>query len=232
MVCLTNKASDEIKKISGRKKNITIIPCCADLKHFNILDKNIIDPIKTELGIDHHSVVIGYLGSIGKIKVFNEFLKFCDIYHANDATACVLIVSNELQEAREMVGKAKFPDRFIIVKGTRSEVPKYLNIMDFLCGFYLPTYSRIATSPTKFGEAMGCGIPILSNTKIGDLEEWSSEHDFIHLVSEFNNIEFNIASSAMKQIKLNGRNHIRQVAKKLFNLETANDLYRKVYLTL
>ena len=222
----------KLKKFLEEKKNITIIPCCADLIHFNILDKNITGPIKSKLGIDNHSVVIGYLGSIGKIKVFDEFLNFCNIFHAKDPNAYVLIVTNELEEARELVGRVKYSDKFIIVKGVRSEVPKYLNIMDFLCGFYLPTYSRIATSPTKFGEAMGCGIPILSNTKIGDLEEWSSEYDFIHLVSEFNNFEFNIASTTMKQIKSNERNDIRQVAKKLFNLETANDLYRKVYLSL
>ena len=65
----------------------------------------------------------------------------------------VLIVSNELQEAREMVG-SKIPDS---QKGTRSEVPKYLNIMDFLCGLSTNLF-KVATSPTK--EAMGYGIPI------------------------------------------------------------------------
>ena len=40
-----------------------------------------------------------------------------------------------------------------------------------------------------------------------------------------NNIEF-VLLYAMKQIKLNGRNHIRQVAK-IVNLETANDLYER-----
>jgi len=38
--------------------------------------------------------------------------------------------------------------------------------------FYIkPVFSKIASSPTKMGEFLACGIPCLSNSGVGDVEE-------------------------------------------------------------
>src|SRR5690606_31931895 len=52
---------------------------------------------------------------------------------------------------------------------SHAEVPALMARMHAGIFFYKPSYSRTACAPTKLGEFLGCGIPCLANTGVGDM---------------------------------------------------------------
>ena len=67
VVVLSEIVTNEIISISNKShKNITVIPCCADYKHFNLNELTNTNEIKNNLGISLDSIVIGYIGSVGE----------------------------------------------------------------------------------------------------------------------------------------------------------------------
>ena len=77
IVVLTSRAVDEVMKISGVSRlKITVIPCCADFDKFYISKDA---SIKKSLGIPTESLVIGYLGSVGKMYLLEDYLNFFKI---------------------------------------------------------------------------------------------------------------------------------------------------------
>lgn len=41
--------------------------------------------------------------------------------------------------------------------------------MDAAVFFIKPVFSKQASAPTKLGELLGCGVPVLANTGVGDM---------------------------------------------------------------
>jgi hypothetical protein len=53
-----------------------------------------------------------------------------------------------------------------VMAATREDVPTAISLFDVSLFFIRPTYSKSASSPTKQGELMGMGKPIICNAGI------------------------------------------------------------------
>ena len=60
--------------------------------------------------------------------------------------------------------------QLVIKKANRAEMPLYLSIIDLSVMFIKPTFSKKASSPTKLGELMAMGVPVVCNSNVGDVE--------------------------------------------------------------
>jgi hypothetical protein len=79
IVSLTQAAKDLLlSKPEYKKISIEVIPCCADLDHFNYskISKERSDELRNELGILPGKKVIIYLGSIGGWYMTHEMFSF------------------------------------------------------------------------------------------------------------------------------------------------------------
>ena len=56
-----------------------------------------------------------------------------------------------------------------IYSATHTEVPRLMARMDAALFFIKPVFSKKASTPTKLGEFLGCGIPCLGNVGVGDM---------------------------------------------------------------
>lgn len=54
---------------------------------------------------------------------------------------------------------------------THAEVPQQIARMHAGVFFIKPLFSKQASAPTKLGEFLGCGIPCLANSGVGDMAE-------------------------------------------------------------
>ena len=52
-----------------------------------------------------------------------------------------------------------------------NEVPENLAAADFAFCFIKPGYSKMSSSPTKIGEFLASGLPVLCNAGIGDTDD-------------------------------------------------------------
>lgn len=173
IISLTYAGSDELNQWPlHRKLPITVIPCCVDTTLF---DPATIIPaqqqqLRNQLNIQPQKNVVGYVGSIGTWYLLNEMLACFRIIRKQDAHAVMLFVTTEpasmVHAACDRLGIDK--DTVIVHPAARQEVPLYISIMRYGLFFIKPCFSKKASSPTKQGEIMAMGIPVICNANVGD----------------------------------------------------------------
>ena len=119
-------------------------------------------------------------------------------------------------------------EKEVVIKfANRAELPLYLSLSDLSVFFIRNTYSKISSSPTKYPELMGLGIPVICNN-IGDTGHFVVKTQSGIVVNEFNDTAFKQAIQAFFNTSFS-KEHIRNGAKKYFNLQTAIMDYAAVY---
>jgi hypothetical protein len=63
------------------------------------------------------------------------------------------------------------PADYRITSSPADQIGRYLAAADAGIAFIRPVLSKISSSPTKVGEYLAAGLPVLSGPKIGDLDE-------------------------------------------------------------
>ncbi|WP_159038545.1 glycosyltransferase [Brumimicrobium mesophilum] len=176
IVSLTNNGKQEIESWDNIPNHppIEVIPCCADLEHFRSdkVDSKTVNEKRIQLGISKDDFVLGYVGSIGTWYMLPEMLDYYAVLRQQKSKCKFLFISREPKENIVNLALEKgIPENEIIVTGTtHNEIPTYISLFDFSIFFIRPTFSKKASSPTKQGELMALGIPIICNAGVGDTD--------------------------------------------------------------
>lgn len=236
-VCLTMAGKKEIQSWSymrNKADNITVIPCCSDTNLFDYhsMKKEDIDVWKAKLGIMDSDFVLSYVGSIGTWYMLGEMLDFFVELNKNYPKAKFLFITHDehdriLAEA-ELRGIA---DKIIIQAGQRHEMPILISVSSVSVFFIRPTYSKVASSPTKQGEIMALGIPIICNEGVGDTSDIVAKYSSGVTVSSFNREEYSNAISSFEKTIFDKKT-IREGALDYFGLEKGIQSYLRVYQSM
>jgi glycogen synthase len=99
--------------------------------------------------------------------------------------------------------------------------------------FIKPCFSKLASSPTKNGEYLACGLPLIFNAGIGDSDALISQEGVGALVSEFTESEYERAIQTLEALvsdKDVARIRTRNVAEKFFDVRvTGAERYSRLY---
>ena len=238
-ISLTENAKMEIlswKSFQGSELPIQIIPCCADLNLFsqNSIDSSRQAELRSELQIKKGDFIISYLGSIGTWYLLDEMLDFFNCLLTNNPNAKFLFITpdNENTILSKAESKGISREKLIIRSANRNEVPLYLSLSAVSIYFIKPLYSKKASSPTKMGEIMALGIPIITNAGIGDSDKIINDSGSGMLISEFNDIEYNRIINQIDVLLNIDKQKIMDASKKYFALEKGVELYHHVYMKL
>ena len=232
-VCLTNTAKNILQnRLTNKDLPFQVIPCSVDMELFN--PEKISDSQKQQqrkkLGLTDDDYIITYLGSIGTwyltdelMKFFNEALK--TIPHAK----LLFICPDPVQAIKKVMYQHNIPDeKIIIIKAARNEVPLLLSLGHFSVFFIKQCYSKQASSPTKHGEMMAMGIPVITNSGIGDLDEIIHNTASGFIIKNFSPQAYKEAISQMIHSDFDAQK-IRSSALKYYNLDNAVLKYKHVY---
>jgi glycosyltransferase involved in cell wall biosynthesis len=111
------------------------------------------------------------------------------------------------------------------------EVPGHLQAADVGLCFIQPGDAKIASCPTKLGEYLACGLPVVANAEVGDVEAILREHRVGVVVGEFSDAALREAVSQLAELlqdpDLGAR--CRRTAEMLFSLEKGVEAYLRVY---
>ncbi len=173
IISLTESARHEILKWNvASADRISIIPCCVDLTHFDKaqVDKSKVQQIKNNLEITNENLVVGYVGSTGTWYLLAEMLQYFQMLLIKYTTAVLLFVTmDEPEKIWAEIRKTEIPESAVrIIASSREELPMYLSLFNWSVFFIKPVFSKKASSPTKHGELMSMGIPVVCNAGIGD----------------------------------------------------------------
>ena len=181
-VVLTHAGAELMRagKLTGEPftGKLSVIPCCADMRHFDF--SQISEPqkkaLRTELGIAPGTFVLGYSGSVGTWYMLPEMLDFFAALHRQRPDSLFLFLTRDSKEEILAQAGSKGIDKNLLIRPvTRDDMPRYLSLFDASVFFILPSFSKQASSPTKQGELMGMGIPVVCNAHVGDTESIVNE---------------------------------------------------------
>ena len=236
IVVLTEAVIDEVLRlgVSSREK-ITVIPCCADFDHFNLAEGGLRQAARMYLGINQDAFVLGYLGSVGGMYLSNRYFRLLEMYASVDANFQGFVLTPDIKRFNEEMRRnlpSRLHGKINAVAGNRDDVAKLLPAADVLVSFIRPSYSRVATSPTKLAESFAAGIPALCNLGIGDVESLIQELDAGLAIDADSDNALAEVVKALPSLAAKGGARLRVVARESLGLEVANKRYRAIYQKL
>lgn len=236
VVSLTKTAKEEILSWNIRNASpgkVSVIPCAADFSLFRSTTEHNKATARQRLNMPPDSFVLSYMGSIGTWYLLDDMLRFFSLVKTQYTNAKFLILTPEPEEnIRKVYQLHHLKSEDIIVKFIQREaLPGYISASDFSVFFIKPSYSKMASSPTKLGELLAMGIPVICNNKIGDVEEIVEQTHSGFCIHDFSDTTFRETISKMDSLKFNP-NKIREKARDIFDLTSGIESYWKVYSTI
>ncbi|MHB8258892.1 MAG: glycosyltransferase [Bacteroidia bacterium] len=234
IVTLTNNARREIESWKLKSlPNIEVIPCCVDTNHFTISIDEEKNNIKSKLSIPENSFVVGYLGSIGTWYMLNEMLDFFIELQKKKPDSIFFFITNDEEEDILKAADAKgiSLSAIIIKSAKREDVPSYISCFNIGIFFIKPLFSKKGSSPTKLAELLACGIPIITNSGIGDVDELILKNKCGILIPSFTKEVYQEAIDKIDYFN-SSKEYYRNIALTNFSLQKGVDSYDKIYKDL
>ena len=212
---------------------VSVIPCCADLELFDYRRQS---PQKKqaarqELNIADNTFVLSYLGSFGTWYMNEEMFDFFAQLHCTNANSCFLCITPDNAEMLyALAAKHNIPKTALrIVKASREDVPRYAGVSNWSLFFIKPLYSKIASSPTKMGELLGMGIPLVCNAGVGDVEEIMQHCPQGACLHDFSAESYQKTIDYMLQNSNTEPKSLYNVAQQFYSLAQGVEAYAGVY---
>ena len=236
IVTLTKASKSYLLSQPGYEKlNLEVIPCCADLEHFDYHNEDKIKgaALRKQLGIPNESKVVTYLGSVGGWYMTKEMFRFFALLLRHDSLYHMLILTKD--EPTHVKEEATFfgipSNKISITYSDRINLPQYLALSKFSIFFIRNTFSKIASSPTKHAELMGMGIPVVCND-IGDTGHIITDTGSGIIINDFDEISIANAIRDLETFEILSKEKIRSEALKYFDLHSGSNSYYKLYKRL
>ncbi|MFC2175966.1 glycosyltransferase, partial [Bacteroidota bacterium] len=238
-ISLTEKGKNIIhgwSSIKGQPIPIKVIPCCADLAHFhpNQIKPELQTGLIQKLGLLETDLVITYLGSIGTWYMLDEMLDFFKALLEKKPNAKFLFVTTDNADGILTAARKRGinESRLAISPAKREEVPTYLSLAHLALFFIKPVFSKSGSSPTKHGEMLGMGLPVIANTGVGDVDEIIEATNSGVLVNEFTNQAYQKAINQIDDLLKTPISVLQSAASAYYSLETGVKRYNEVYASV
>jgi len=234
IVCLTYAAEKIIKEWPHYNKEVIleVIPCSTDMALFDPekINHQQKDKLKKELNISENDFIVSYLGSIGGWYLTDEMMQFCKSISDKIPNTKFLFISPH--EPKTILAVAKSFDiteeKIIVKNAQRSEVPLLLSTSKYSIFFIKSCYSKQSSSPTKHGEIMAMGIPVVTNSGVGDVAEIVEKYQSGIVIKNLDKINYDSYAEKLCTTNYDAK-RIRAGAQAFYSLENAIQKYLKVY---
>jgi glycosyltransferase involved in cell wall biosynthesis len=235
-ISLTRAAKEEIlswPELKDRQLPIEVIPCCVDTDAFDpaTIEEAVRASWKSRLGIGKNDRVLSYIGSVGTWYMLDEMLLFFKkLQQQIPEFKFLFITRDEHARIREHARALGIESSIIIQAADRYEIPALLSVCQFSVFFILPAYSKIASSPTKQGEIMAMGIPVICNSGVGDTDQIIRNYNSGYVIEDW---KLDDCVDAIKNHTPEfSKDQIRDGACDYFSLESGVEKYARIYRRL
>lgn len=237
IVVLAEAAKAEIESWSvWQGAPITVIPCSLDLDLFTVATPERRAEARCKLDIAPEVRVLVYLGSLGTVYLLAEMIAFFAAFRERHPGAVFLFLGQHdpadiLRCAREHSIELR-REEMRILQAPHAEVPFWLGAADLGIGFRTPTFSSKGASPTKLGEYLAAGLPVVVNDRVGDVRAIVERFDAGHVVRDFAPGTLAVAVEAIGPHLDWPRENLRARARDFHDVESAVDRYDAIYRRL
>ncbi len=236
IISLTHAGKEEMQHWDSYNPAVPpdVIPCCADMAHFSLRTPEEKTEGRQILGIAPNVPVLGYLGSLGSWYMLNEMLDFFQVFKNRYPDAIFLFITHS--PPAMVLGKLSHyglkEQDIRILPAERDQVPVYAKAADLSVSFIKPVYSKLSSSPTKLGELLAMGIPVVVNKGVGDVEEVVKAVEGGVVINDFKESEYQRAVEDVPRLLALDGGTIRNRAEQFYSLEVGINRYAAVYKKL
>lgn len=218
--------------LRGRVVPHEVIPCCVDLALFSFSEAERARR-RHELGLGDRLTFV-YSGSLDGWYLTEKMADFFAFFNERNPAAHLLwLTTGSHDRVRELMRSRNIDsDNFSVLAVASADVPSYLAAADVGLAFIKRCVSKIASSPTKNGEYLACGLPLLINAGVGDSDALVHEWKAGVLLEEFDAAHYTAASHDIEAMagRPDTRQKARFVAEQLFDLSTiGGERYAALY---
>jgi len=152
----------------GHRDDVVVIPCCADVERLSSqrVSRTV---VRRTLGMGARPV-LAYVGKLGGWYMDAEMADFFAV--ARDAIPGLhfLVVTQADGRAieRQLADRGIDPADYTVTAIEHPRLGELLGAADAAIALIRPVPSKVATSPTKIGECLAAGLPIVA-TDVGDV---------------------------------------------------------------
>lgn len=175
IISLTDACKSEIRTWpSYNGCPIHVVPCAVNIHEFNVVCEDKRASTRMELKVPGDTPVFTYLGSLGSVYLLDDMIRSFAQIKKRLPNAVFLLVGHSADDFIDRSNELGFTFSSLDVisrRVTRSDVPALLNAADVGFCFIKSSYSSIGVSPTKLGEYLACGLPVICNSGVGDVKE-------------------------------------------------------------
>ena len=159
VITLTHSSLPVISNMVGSTDNVTVIPTCVDLDHF--------DYRKYTSKDRHRTIKLAYVGSVAQRYLFDDVARLVKKLSDNINNLEFHIFTKDCELAQEICSKYHLEP--IIKTVGFNDMPEELATIDCSIFFMKRTPGTLAMAPTKFAEFLAMGIPSIVNDKGSDV---------------------------------------------------------------
>jgi glycosyltransferase involved in cell wall biosynthesis len=168
IVVLTERIRRQMFGLDGHR-GVHVIPCCADLEA--LTTAGVARELRrAELDVSDATVMV-YVGKFGGWYMTDEMAQFFAVAKRSIPRLHFLILTQgDREEIRRSLEHRAAGSDFTIASASPEQLGSYLAAADFGICFIRPTPSKASSSPTKIGEFLGAGLPVVCTSGVGDLD--------------------------------------------------------------
>ena len=235
VITLTENAKKYVLANFETKKNFQVIPCAVDLNHFSTenLNHSLIADLKAKWGVSESDYVLSYVGSLGtryRLKEMMQFFKQLQLIQSH--SKFLFISKSDTSQIKDLCQELQIDFKSIIIDSCNyDEIPNYIAVSHASIFFIVTSFSGKAVSPTKQGEIMSLGLPIVCNADLGDSDMILRETNTGVIPADYS--EASLKKSAEELLTFQTTSdEIKLAAANYFSLEKATESYYQVYSSL
>ncbi len=224
IVTLTERIWPIIKEwegLRGRDVHHEVIPCCVDLALFKFSEEDRARR-RAELNLGDRFTVV-YSGSLDGWYLTEKMADFFASFLQQKPDAHLLwLTTGSHDRVRGLMSSRNVgAGSFSVLSVPSAAVPSYLAAADAGLAFIKRCISKVASSPTKNGEYLACGLPLIINAGVGDSDSLINDWKAGVLIENFSEEEYVAAGRNIEAMaEANVRGTARSVAEQLFDLNT------------
>ena len=179
IVVLTEAAKEVLLSWGIPPQKITVIPCVADYEFFHLEPaqrQQARQSIRKKLNIPADATLLLYSGSLASHYAPGDIVDIFEAAYKIDPKVFLLVLTpNETSFFERLIQQRGLPlSQYRAAFASRMEMPSYLSAADVGMATALPTFDKIANSPTKIAEYLAADLPVIT-TAIGDVKKLAEQ---------------------------------------------------------
>jgi glycosyltransferase involved in cell wall biosynthesis len=181
------------------RPDVFVIPCCADVERMSAGRVNR-DEARAALGLGNRPVMI-YVGKFGGWYMDDEMSDFFDV--ARDVIPglhfLVITQADGSTIERQFASRGIDATDYTITSVAHARLGELLGMGDMAIALIRPTPSKVASSPTKIGECLAAGLPVLA-TDVGDVKDLLEGSRAGFILEEFSDPAYRTAALRLAEL--------------------------------